>query len=171
MLVTAHIKIAKQVRDVLSEKFNLKISLPMFTLGSIFPDFNLKTCRNEHNFFDVVSSARRFVRAAPHSQWARSFGLGIVCHYTTDSFCDAHIRPAKYSVVSHFLYEMRGTARIRRQARGAKRMAQLASYPTKNNAISGYIAKYRDYIKASHSYEEECTAAVQNSVLILSGIA
>lgn len=171
MLVTAHIKIARQVRDVLREKFNVKISLPMFALGSIFPDFNVKTCQNEHNFIDVVSSARRFVRAAPHSQWARSFGLGIVCHYTTDSFCDAHIRPAKYNVISHFFYEMRGTARIRHQARAAKKLAQLASYPTKSNAVSCYISKYRDYIKVSHTYEEECTAAVQNSVLILSGIA
>lgn len=170
MLVTAHIRIAKQVREILRDRFDAKISFAAFALGSIFPDFSIKTHNGKHDFCDAVNSAKKIVRAAPQSKMLCSFRLGIVCHYITDSFCDAHIKPAKYTKLSHFKYEARQAGHIRREAARAKMLAQLASYPTKHRALLCYLQQYSDFIKHKRTYREECAAAVQGGVIVIHGL-
>lgn len=165
--MSAHIRIAKQVHEILHDKFGAKLSFAAFALGSIFPDIDAKTRNNKHNFSDAVKSLKEILKDAPCCSLSNSFWLGTICHYTTDSFCDAHIKPAKYNILTHFKYEARQTRHIKHEVARAKKLAQLASYPTKSNAIFCYLQKYSDFIKQKRTYMEECDAAVQNSVTMI----
>ncbi|WP_458862797.1 zinc dependent phospholipase C family protein [Acidaminobacterium chupaoyuni] len=171
MLPLPHIRIANHVRRVLESRYSYKVSAFPFVLGSIYPDFTYKTFHYKHNILDALREARLFSRiAAEAGSFRRSFQLGVICHYTADSFCDAHIMPQNYSKIQHLLYEIRQSRAFRRGLTDAEKSAMNSGDPFKSKDLHGFIRRYRDFLSRRHSYKEECDAAVQGSVSLLKSL-
>lgn len=170
MLLIPHIRIARRVNDVMNSKFQMKLSPAIFALGSIFPDISKRTVTGYHDVHEAVSTVREYQSRQPRSRWGESFRLGMICHYTADSFCQVHIHHNDYTLRQHMQYEMRQSRQIKRQLGAARELAMACNYPSKAAALDAFLQDHQEFIGKRRSFAEETNAVVKNCVLVLHGL-
>ncbi len=170
MLLIPHIRIARRVNDVMRSKFQIKLSPAIFALGSIFPDIAKHTNTGYHDVHEAVSTVQDYQSRQPRSRWGESFRLGIICHYTADSFCQVHIHHNDYTLRQHMKYEMQQSRQMKRQLGTARELAMACSYPTRAAALEAFLQDHREFVANRRSYVEETNAVVKNCVLVLHGL-
>ena len=113
MLALTHKLIAGEVHDAIASEFNINIDLDNLRKGSIQPDKYPKKLFMGHSM-DV---SYNFVKNRINDLCSRdfpdnkkdmgnfSFRLGIIIHFISDYFCQAHNDKEYKNIVKHLIYE------------------------------------------------------------------
>lgn len=171
MLMIPHIRIARRVNHVMRQRFQIKLSPALFALGNIFPDIAKRTNTGYHDIHEALSRVEVYQAKKAPGRFRESFRLGVICHYTADSFCQVHIRHQEYSLREHVRYEMLQSRQMKRQLGEARALALAASYPARQTALENFQQAHQEFIAQGRSFVEETNAVIHNCVLLLHALS
>lgn len=115
MLWLAHRKIGKTIYQVVAEETSLHLDLRSLVYGCIKPDLMHFLITLPHYMDKSIPHILTMIenlhtQAFPMNDKERrhfSIRLGVVLHYLTDYYCQAHNHQRYQSKLAHFIYELR----------------------------------------------------------------
>jgi len=111
LFTQTHLLIGNAISRVIEKKYPQRMDKKAFQYGCIIPDFCLSPISVPHyinksfgSIAEMIQKPRSFPQTIKEKQ-KFYIELGIITHYISDYFCQAHNFSAYRNCISHFIYE------------------------------------------------------------------
>lgn len=120
MFTQTHRLIGATIGTIISREYPDRLDEKAFRYGCVIPDFYLRFIsipHYKHKSFEFITTMIQKERCLPQTiKEKRRFSaeLGIITHYISDYFCQAHNYSEYDNVINHFIYEGELSGEFRR---------------------------------------------------------
>lgn len=155
-----HLRIAKKLKQTIEKEYNIKLNTLSFLIGNIKPDLspkyiNIPHCKKDafgfiQNEIQTLLNTKIFEHKSCSSNFSER--LGIMTHYLSDFFCNAHSEYYEGSMLEHYLYELQMVFSYIKEYREISKVLE-----SRNITVNYNVASISRHIENLHKkYSCEC---------------
>lgn len=177
MLPFTHKLIADKVYEAIYEEFHIRVDIEGLKNGSVEPDKYPKKLFMKHKMkvsfhfikekIDEISGMEFPLSKEDVERF--SFNLGIIIHFISDYFCQAHNDKIYNNIIKHLLYETNLEKYFLRRINtfNPKFENKKTGWNCEKGSISGYIAKkHTEYNSLKRTMTNDLVFSVSMSVIV-----
>lgn len=176
MLALTHKQIARKVHEAISSEFNIEIDMDSLQKGSLAPDNYPKKFFMGHSIdvsFDFVKKrindlCRSDFPTNKKDMERFSYKLGIILHFISDYFCQAHNDKEFKNIIKHYVYEKNLKRYVTRRINTFKPVleSKKSGWNKKVGVVDCVCKKLKEYNLLRRSMTNDLIYSVSVSMIV-----